>query len=241
MVRRPYLEALNLSGSRTKIKDLAPYDRPKEKALRYGVNSLTNIELLAILINTGTRDESAITIAEKLLNKHHTLTNLAKITEISDFSLPGIKTSKALTLLAAFTLSSRVQKDNFKGLEYLKSSGEIANKYIYDFSSAKAEMMLLVVLDKTMKIIKEQILYLGTRRGFDIDAKAIKEQLIKLDATYYVLVHNHPSGNVFPSEEDIETTIAINKITSKAGIAIYDHLIIADYTYFSFKDYGLIV
>lgn len=240
MVQRRYPEGLNLSGSSLKIRDLPIYDRPKEKAIRYGINTLSNAELLAILINTGTKDQSALAIANKLLDKYQTLTNLMKITEITDLMMSGIKINKALTLLAAFRLIDRIQRDKYRDLEYLNSTEEIAQKYIYDFSSAEKEMMLLIALDRSKKIIKEQLLYIGTKHGFDVDARAIVTLLRKLEADAFLLIHNHPSGNRFPSEDDIVTTKKIASLALKFNIKIADHLIIADYTYFSFKEHSLL-
>ena len=114
----------------------------EKKAIRYGINALTNVELLAILINSGTRGESALVIAENLLIKYQGLTKLANLTEISEFGLKGIKSIKAVTLLAAFKLSERIQKENYSTLEYLQNSSELANKYLHDFSAAKKRDVL---------------------------------------------------------------------------------------------------
>lgn len=239
MEKQHYQGASNLSGS-LRIKDLPIYQRPREKALRYGLNSLSNSELLAILINSGTKGESALLIADNLLNKYLGLTNMAKITEISDLNIKGIKATKALTLLAAFKLSERIQKENFAHLDHIQSSAEIANKYLYDFSSANSEMLLIVALDKNLKILKEQILYIGTKLGFEIDVRSIVALLKKIEAKFYILVHNHPSGNNYPSTADLETTKTLKKVTDSKGFLLYDHLIIASYSYFSFKDNELI-
>ena len=229
-----------MNGSSPKIKDLPLHQRPREKALRYGINSLSNVELLAIIINSGTKDQSALQIAEYLLNKSQGLTKLANLSEISEFSVKGIKTVKAITLLAAFKLCERIQKENYSHLEYMQSSSEIANKYLYDFSSAKNEMLLLISLNKDLKIIKEQLLYVGTKKGFEIDMIAILDILKKQKAKFYVLLHNHPSGSVYPSVEDLTATKKIRDLTSKSGIFLYDHLIVASYSYFSLRDNELI-
>jgi len=229
-----------LNGSRQRIKDLPLYQRPREKAIRYGINALTNVELLAILINSGTRGESALVIAENLLIKYQGLTKLANLTEISEFGLKGIKSIKAVTLLAAFKLSERIQKENYSTLEYLQNSSELANKYLHDFSAAKNEMFLVVSLNKHLKIIREQVLYVGTKHGFNLDVKEIVSVLEKQAAKYYVMVHNHPSGTAYPSHEDLVATRKIRDLTSIRGIFLYDHLIIANYSYFSMKDNELI-
>lgn len=229
-----------MNGSSVKIKDLPLYQRPREKALRYGINSLSNVELLAIIINSGTKDQSALIVAENLLNKYQGLTKMANLTEISEFSVKGIKTVKAITLLAAFKLSERIQKENYRELVYLQNSGDIANKYLYDFSSAKNEMLLLISLDKHLKIIKEQVLYVGTKMGFIIDTKEVLERLGKVKAKFFVLVHNHPSGSAYPSHEDLESTRRIKILAAREGIFLYDHLIIANYSYFSMRDNELI-
>ncbi|HKL84600.1 MAG TPA: DNA repair protein RadC [Bacilli bacterium] len=229
-----------MSGSSPKIKDIPLYQRPREKAMRYGINSLSNVELLAIIINSGTKRDSALKIAENLLIKYQGLTKMANFTETTDFSVHGIKDIKAITLLAAFKLSERIQKENYNELLQIESSSDIANKYLYDFSSAKNEMLLIVALDKSLKILKEQILYVGTKSGFMIDTKQMKELLIKVKAKFYILVHNHPSGTAYPSFEDIQSTKAIKTLTSKIDIFLYDHLVIAGYSYFSMRDNELI-
>ena len=230
-----------MNGSSRKIKDLPIYDRPKEKALRYGIKTLSNVELLAILINTGTRENSAITIAEKLLTKYQQLTNLVKMTETGDFDIVGIKHNKALTLLAAFQLFDRVEKENSKAMEVVNSSAMLARKYMAEFSNARQEMFLLVALDKAMKIIKEIILYVGTKKGLEVDVSFVIDKLIRLNATYYVMIHNHPSGNIYPSLEDFIMTRSISESSAKHDVHLYDHLIISNYNFFSFREQTLIL
>lgn len=222
-----------------KIKDLLPFQRPREKAVRYGLDALSDEEILAILIGSGYKDVSALDLASKLLVKHNGLIGLFRLTSVEQLQIKGISKVKALTILASINLLKRIEKNRIN-IEYLYNSVDIVSKYLINFSSASKEMLLLVTLTRKKQILKEQILYIGTKVGFDIDLDEVIGKINHEEVRSFVLVHNHPSGNIYPSKEDVVTTNELIKRAKLINVSLDDHIIIANYSYFSFKENGII-
>ena len=231
--------AISLSGSK-RIKDLPLLNRPREKALRYGINALSDEEILAILISSGIKNYNALTIAKNLLKEHQGLYNLSRINEPKKLKTKGLSDTRSLMLIAAFTLASRIEKDAKNKPLRINASSDILSLYQHELSKAEKEHLYLLMLNQKREIIKEEVLYLGTSEGFEIDLKEIVRRVLIYNAVNVILVHNHPSGNVVPSTSDIEATIELNKALIKHDITLLDHVIIGAFRYFSFAENSLI-
>ncbi len=226
-----------MSGN-NKIKDLPLLNQPREKALYYGINSLTEVELLALIIGGGTRGASALSLAGRLLDEHLTLTNLYRINDYLNLKIRGIGVAKGLALIACFELTKRlgVARNNPGVFHY--NAQEIISVYKNKIGRLNKETLYLIALNKRLHIISEKQIYLGHERGFVIDTKEIVRELVISNADYYVLIHNHPSGKVTPSENDVLTTTELAKLSHNVGIELYDHIIVSHEDHFSIREYG---
>lgn len=216
-------------------------ERPREKLLNFGAEVLTNSELIAILINNGTKNKSAIDLAKELLGKHEN--KLFELTrcEVDSFkSLDGIGDAKAATLAAAFELGKRIKIENLNIKDKITSPDKIGQYFIQKLASETVEKFFAIYLSTANKIIKEKQITSGTLNASLVHPREVFKTAVSVSANSIILVHNHPSGNTRPSNADIEVTNQLVKAGKMMDIQILDHLIIAGNTYFSFKSEGLI-
>jgi len=225
-----------LSGSR-KIKDLPPLERPREKALYYGINTLTEEELLALVIAQGTRGENALYLARKLLERHYSLENIYKVNDPRLLMVPGIGKAKALQIMAISELNRRIvtYEGDRNHLKY--DENRLITYYQRRIGRLQKEMLYLIALDRRNMIISEKQLYIGNEKGFILDTKEVVRELLIMNAERYILVHNHPSGHVEPSKNDLETTEQLAKVSAQFGVYLYDHIIIGLNSHFSLRNH----
>lgn len=227
----------------TGIKSLPPEDRPREKLIQRSAQALTDAEILAIIISTGTRQKTAIDLARELLALADNNINI-----LADFSLTqlmqvkGIGKAKAITIAAALELTKRKMAANkLKGeRRKITSSREIYDYLASELTDQSQEYFYIILLDRGHKIIKHQQISIGGMTGTVVDPKVIFEKALKEKATALILVHNHPSGNKQPSDADISLTKKIIQAAGHLEISVLDHIIFTDNGYFSFADEGLI-
>ena len=219
-----------------RMSDLPPLERPREKALRYGVNSLSNHELIALLISSGYIDYSASDIAYQMLSESGGLLNLSLKTIHDLLTIKGIGESKAIRILSCFELAKRLEQTRINNQTFLLSTESVFLKYRSMFSFCQKEHVYLVILDKKKRVLHEASLYLGTSREVHCSTLEIAQQVIIHNGSYFYLLHNHPSGNYQPSEQDILFTAELISTSQKLGITLLDHLIISEKGYFSFRN-----
>lgn len=224
-----------------KIKDIPVNDRPRERLITKGSNSLSNEELLAILIKTGTKSKSAKDIANLILSKISNIRQMQELTyeELKDIN--GIGISKATTILALIELSKRMN-NNIEILNNVKFNHPsiIYEYYKNSLGEEKQEYFYCIYLDNSKIIIKEKLLYIGTINQTLIHPRDIFKEAYKLSATSIVCVHNHPSGDLVPSKNDIEMTKNLVNVGKLMGIEITDHIIVSKNNYYSFFENGKI-
>lgn len=216
------------------IHDLPTLERPREKALRYGIESLSDGELLTIIIGSGYHGENASDLANKLLSTYNGLDGLS-YAPIHDMSkLKGIKSDKAIKIASIFEIHKRL---NVKRVE---KEGEIANsdylykKYSPQLAEASQEVLILVLVNKRRNIIRELLLYKGTESDVVFSYKEMWRELFVHNAYGFYLIHNHPNNQANPSKKDIIFTGEIIRESQKIRIPMLDHLIIGDDGYYSF-------
>lgn len=219
-----------------KIKDLPSLERPREKALRYGIESLSNHELLAIIINSGTTHSSAIDIAYAMLSECHGLFNLVKKPFPDLINYKGIGKEKALKISATFEVAKRFNTLQQENEEIVENSEQIFLKYAPKMSFLTQEEVHLIILNKKKKILHEVNLFKGTSGAVNFSVSQIIREIIIHEGSCFYLIHNHPSGNVHPSEDDAFLTSELIRECKKVNVLLLDHLIIAPNQYFSFKD-----
>ncbi len=222
------------------IKFWAVEDRPREKMLTKGRAVLTNTELIAILIGSGTKKESAIAVAQKILDlADNNLQELAQF-GISDFcKIPGIGQAKAISIVAALELGRRKQLSKALERNQIKSSMD-GNSYFQPLiGDLPHEEFWVLMLNRNNRIIKGERISIGGVAGTVADVKIIFKKSLELLASSLILAHNHPSGNLQPSEADKQLTKKVKQAGSLLDIKVLDHLIITNSGYFSFADEGM--
>lgn len=222
-----------------KIKEIPVNDRPRERLINSGSNTLSNEELLAIILDTGTKDKSAKDLAISVLSKINHISELKDINYQNLISIKGIGISKATKILSLIELSKRI---NVK-LETLNNIKANNSKVIYEYfkdklMDEKQEYFYCLYLNNKKRIIKNKLLYIGTINQTLIHPRDIFKEAYLLSASAIICIHNHPSGNTAPSKEDIIMTKNLKEVGLIMGINVVDHIIIGKNSYYSFFENG---
>ena len=223
-----------------RIKDWALEDRPREKLLSKGLKSLTDAELLAILIGSGQKNESAVEVAKKVLNlAQNNLNELGKLS-INDFeTIKGIGEAKAITLISALELGRRRKLSESKE-KYKIGGSKDAFNYMQPFlEDLSYEEFWVIYMNRSNRIIDQLKVSQGGISGTVIDIRIILKHAIEKLASTIIICHNHPSGNLQPSKSDIQITSKLKEAAKLHDIELLDHLIISDKNYYSFADEGI--
>ncbi len=215
------------------MKDLQPIERPQEKLLKYGVKRLTNIELLALILRSGTREEGVMGLARKILNLSSKNRELA-LTDLK--RIDGVGVGKACQVIACFELGKRLF-DN-KTIAVFSPS-EVLNE-LKDTRHSKKEHFIAFYLDVRNQVIKKETISIGTINASLVHPREVFEPAVRYTAVSIILTHNHPSGLSTPSDEDLKLTARLIKSGELLGIEIIDHIILAEREYTSLKEKGYI-
>lgn len=223
------------------IKAWAEEDRPREKLNAQGRRALSDAELIAILIGSGSRNESAVELSKRMLHHYdNDLNKLGKasITELSKFK--GIGEAKAISIIAALELGRRRDDTEIKVPETItgsKSAYQLLRRHLVDLPH---EEFWLLLLSRSNKLISRELISKGGLSGTIADPKIIFHIALQHQASSVILAHNHPSNNLKPSQQDINLTKKLHQAGKILDIGVIDHLIITDNGYFSFADEGLL-
>jgi len=221
------------------IRNLSEEDRPREKLLEKGIGSLTNAELIAILIGSGSSEMNAVDLSKLILRKvNHNLHELAKLTIKDLQKFKGIGEAKAISIISALELGRR--KGFTKGIIKQKFTN---SQDIYEYIAPKLldlyhEEFWIILLNHSNIILKSLQISTGGVSGTLADPKIIFKSAISYGASSLVLVHNHPSGNITPSKEDIKLTQKLTEGGKLLDIKVLDHIIFGNENYYSFSDQG---
>lgn len=223
------------------IKDIPIDERPRERLINLGVENLSNEELLAILLKTGTKDMSVKILASNILKELSSIKDLKDMTLEKLIQIKGIKTAKACELLASIELGKRINQ-KFNNINQLKivDSTSVFEYYKGVLEDKKQENFYCVYLDTKNNIIKDKLLFVGTINESLVHPREIFKEAYLLSASSIICIHNHPSGNVSPSKNDIIITEQLKQVGNVLGIKVLDHLIIGKEGYYSFMDNGKI-
>ena len=209
-----------------RIKEIALEQRPRERLKIKGIDSLSDSELLAIILQHGTNGENVIDLSHRLISTF----GLEKINSLSLTELmkiKGIKLGKASKLIAAFELNKRASSGKICE-KIVKSPSDIAKYYIEKLKDKKKEYFIAVFLDSKNKIIKDEVISIGTLNSSLVHPREVFKEAIKNSANSVILVHNHPSGSVEPSDEDYRVNKVLVETGNLVGIKVLDHLIVGD-------------
>jgi len=218
------------------IKDLPRVERPREKLLQYGPERLSNSELLAIILGSGSKGESVVDLAKRIL-KRFRAENLPDLTLQELDSLNGLGPAKASEIIACFELGKRVLRDKVARL-YLKP--EDVWRELKDLRGLKKEHFVVFYLDSRNQEIKREIVSVGSLNANLVHPREVFEPAVKNLAAQIILAHNHPSGNPEPSEDDLKINRRLIEAGKILGIEVLDHIIVTKDRYLSFREKGLI-
>lgn len=223
------------------IKDWSSQDQPREKLLEHGRKALSDAELIAILIGSGTRNESAVDLAKRILaSVNNSLVDLARL-EVRDLtsSFNGIGNAKAISIIAALELGRRRKGSDKKIKTKITSSRDAYDALLPKLQDLNTEEFWIMMLNRQNEIIELKQISIGGVAGTVVDPKVIFKQALQSLASGIILSHNHPSGNLKPSKADINITNKIKTAGQSLEINVHDHLIISEQGYYSFADEGI--
>jgi DNA repair protein RadC len=229
-----------MAESPYKITRWPKNERPRERLLQHGPQHLTEAELLGILLGKGTRKKTAIDIARELLDQYESLQKLFSRSPSELTTVKGIGSAKAATLSAAFELVRRVQSQKIPDRASFKRSSDVANHYLPLMRDLRKEVFKVLLLNRSNRLIKEVFISEGTLDASVVHPRDVFKEALLEPAAGVILIHNHPSGNPSPSEEDLRITKQLVEAGRLLGIRVYDHIILAGESYRSFADEGLL-
>lgn len=225
------------------IRKIPFEERPYEKCLSLGVDSLTDAELLAVILKSGTKGESSIDLARKILSlstHEKSILGLCHLSMHELIKVKGIGKVKAIQILCLLELSKRIAKKSAGNSLLFTSPKTVADYYMEEMRHTEKEKLIMVMLNTKCKLILDKLITMGTVNSSLISVREIFVEALKVDAVNIILVHNHPSGDPTPSKEDIVVTKKIKEAGILVGISLMDHIIIGDNCYQSFKEKGLL-
>lgn len=225
-----------------KVKDLPLKERPRERLMEYGKENLSNEELLSIILKTGNGKLSVKEVSNNVLNYFNGINNLKDATKEQLQQIKGIGLVQALTLLSVVELGKRIHmNDNISDKLLLTSSNSIYNYMKYQLYDKKQEYFYCLYVNQRKELIERKLLFMGTLNRSVVHPREVFKNAYLCSASGIICVHNHPSGNVNPSREDIRLTNSLVELGQVNGIPIIDHVIIGDNDYYSFYEDGKII
>lgn len=221
-----------------KIHDVHEADRPRERLLRQGAKSLSNQELIAILLGTGTKHESVLAVANSVLLTFEKLHNLKFATLEEMTEIKGIGEAKAVLLLAAIELGRRLASKEGEQRYTIRSPEDAANFLMQDMTSLQQEHFVVLFLNVKNQILHKKTIFVGSLNASIVHPREIFREAVKRSAASIICAHNHPSGVPTPSPEDIDVTTRLYEAGKIVGVDLLDHVIIGDHQFISMKEKG---
>lgn len=221
-----------------KYKDKINEEKPREKLKKIGVENLSDVELLSILLRTGSKEFSVEELSNNILKEIGSISNLKNIGLNTLTSIKGIKLSKASIILASIELGKRCYKIN-KNFVKLNKTYDIFNYFRHEFIGVRQEKFYVLLFDTKMNLILKKEIGKGTVNEVKIDPREVFKEAIKESTTFVIIMHNHPSGDTTPSNADIEITNSMITTGEIIGIKVLDHIIISENNYYSFYENGV--
>jgi DNA repair protein RadC len=221
-----------------KIRDVHVVDRPRERLMRQGAQSLSNQELIAILLGTGTKNESVLTVASRVLLNFEKLHNLKYATLEEMVAIKGIGEVKAVSLLAAIELGRRLASKDLEERFTIRSPEDAASFLMQDMTSLQQEHFVCLFLNVKNQVIHKKTIFVGSLNASIVHPREIFREAVKRSAASIICSHNHPSGVPTPSPEDIDVTNRLFEAGKIVGVDLLDHVIIGDHQFISMKEKG---
>lgn len=222
------------------IREMHDSDKPRERLLLYGPDKLTNQELLAILIATGNKNESSLSLAAKILKDLPSIRELRELTYEELTSIKGIGKVKAITILSFIELAIRMHTHSREEEKFIRSPKDVSDILMEKVRFYNQEHFIVLFLTTKNMVIEEKTLFIGSLNSSIVHPREIFREAVKRSAAAFICVHNHPSGDPTPSKEDIDVTKRLKDCGDLIGVDFLDHIIIGDGKYISLKEMSYI-
>ena len=219
-----------------KVKEMPPSFQPRERMLKFGVENLSDVDLLSIILRTGTKDANVKEVSSSILTSVGGINNMADVGIRELSKIKGVGNIKAITILAAIELGKRVVNKEIEINMLLNNSNIIHETFKSLFLNSQQEKVLAIYLDTKKRLISYKYIFIGTLDRSIIHPREIFNEALKVHASSLILMHNHPSNDLNPSKEDIAITNQIKECGDIIGIPLLDHLITNGKEYYSFYD-----
>ena len=210
--------------------------RPREKALRYGLESLSDLELVALILQSGNKNRSVFEIASDVLKEREGLSKLMQMHVNTLMQIQGIREVKALQLLASVELSKRVIKSKVYHASILKPE-DVIEWFEFEYGVLQQECFIALYLDTKSKLIAHRVLFKGTLNESTVHPREVFKEAFLQNANSVLIAHNHPSGDCTPSQADFEVTYKMVHVAITMGVHLVDHIIVGQNQYYSFKEH----
>lgn len=220
-----------------RILDMQKEERPRERLIKNGAAALSDSELLAIILRTGSKQENVINLSQRLLSEYN-LKQLSTINIVQLMNIHGIKESKAAQIAACFEIARRLESFNEEVKPKVNSPEDVYRRIYPRMREQKKENFIELCLDTKNQIIKEEIISIGSLNANVVHPREVFKTALAVSAAHIIVAHNHPSGDPTPSREDIEVTKKLMEAGKIIGVDVLDHVIIGDGRHFSMKEAG---
>jgi DNA repair protein RadC len=220
-----------------KILDMQKEERPRERLIKNGASALSDSELLAIILRTGSKKENVINLSQRILGEYN-IKQLSQINITQLMKVHGIKESKAAQISACFEIARRLESFNSVEKPKISSPEDVYRRLFPRMREQKKEMFIELCLDTKNQILKEEVISLGSLNANVVHPREVFKLALTESAAHIIVAHNHPSGDPTPSREDIEITKKLVETGNIMGITVLDHVIIGDGRHFSMKEAG---
>ena len=226
---------------RLTLKERSLYQNPYRKCEAFGIQSLTDAELLAVILRTGTAEKDAVEVAEELLSGHEeNFLNLIDYSSRELMEFPGIGKVKAMELKAVAEIARRLSRMYYRHHFNYTDAASVAAYFMEELRHEKQEQLMVVLFDSKGGVIREKVITKGTVNQTLFAPKELFRFVIRESASLFLMIHNHPSGEPVPSRQDIQATKQIKELSLLLDVFFADHIIIGDMKYYSFRDQGLL-
>lgn len=228
----------NLSSTHTTLREAPPDEQPREKMLDRGPDSLSNAELLAILLRTGSARETAVGLAGRILKESGSLRSLVEMSVEQMTQIKGIGPAKAVQIKAGIELGKRLSRTAIRDEVIIRSPKDVADFLMEDMRYLQKEHFVCLFLNTKNRVIAQETLSMGSLNASIVHPREVFLAAIKRSSASIICVHNHPSGDPMPSPEDIELTDRLKEAGEIIGIDVLDHVVLGDRTFVSLKEKG---
>lgn len=224
---------------RLMIREMATDERPRERMLQFGPAALSNSELLAILLNTGVRGESVMTMSHRLLNDHGSLVGLNRMDVLELSKVKGVGVSKSTKVKAGFELGRRLIAVSNEDTVRIESPDDVFNLVGSEMAALEQEQLRAIIVDTKHRVITTRMVYQGSVNSASVRPAEVFREAIRFNGVAIVLVHNHPSGDPTPSSADVSVTMDLVQAGDILDVKLLDHIIIGQGRHVSLKRLGL--